>query len=810
MRRHLLLLVLLIIFTLSNSYAQTATRVSGSVKDSTARPIALVTVRIYKSSNPGEPVQMTMSKEDGSFQFLLKDAGKLLFSFTHTGYAEIKKEFVIKRGEELKLDPIILSRYGGALKEVVVTAQKPMVEQADDRVIFNVSDDPTAKTETAIDILRKTPFVTVDGEDNIKVNGKSNFKVLLNNRETSMFARNVKEALRGFPGALIAKIEVITNPSAKYDGEGIGGLINIITKKKIIGYNGTLSTFSRTSDKLNSFSINANAKLARFGGSLFYNMGVADPAMQQDVNTTVPNSSAAFTKRILAGNTLNSSGWSFGNAEISYEMDTINTFSLYANVDGWWSQLQSDHTITTEFNNASPMSSDYNVNNKTDNPGYNVGLDYIRKSRKNKDGEFSLKTFAEFGKTDADISSSQDNPGTDRFLINHSHAVNNQYTIELDHVLPLKRAARLETGAKAILRRASSDFQSLVKYNPLDKYELNPLNTDNFKYSQDVWSGYSTYSFKIKKYGFRTGLRVEYTRVYGNFFSSNTSINSDYVTVMPDLQVTKSVSTNTKLTLGYNKRLSRPYIWDLNPFVFNSDSLNISFGNPDLGPQTIHNLSLQLRYNKGVTFAAVNLDASYSNNKILNYASFDPQTGITKTTSLNIGKEFQSSLGMNLNTKINRKWNLNINGALRYSTITNNANPSESNSGLGCNFNLSTRYALTTKFTVSSYLGLWKDPITIQTTYPFSTWYNVALNYKVFSDKLNISLRTVNFFETDHNYVTVTKNYYSSVTSATRQVRRGAVLALTYNFGKLTESVSKKQGVNNDDLLRKPKAPASN
>src|SRR5213075_3349188 len=109
-------------------------------------------------------------------------------------------------------------------------------------------------TETAIEILRKTPFITVDGEDNIKVNGQSNFKVLLNGRETSMFARNIKEALRGFPGVLISKIEIITAPSAKYDGEGIGGLINIITKKKVVGYNGTLSSFHRTSDKLSNYA----------------------------------------------------------------------------------------------------------------------------------------------------------------------------------------------------------------------------------------------------------------------------------------------------------------------------------------------------------------------------------------------------------------------------------------------------------------------------------------------------------------------------------------------------------------------------
>ena len=222
----------------------------------------------------------------------------------------------------------------------------------------------------------------------------------------------------------------------------------------------------------------------------------------------------------------------------------------------------------------------------------------------------------------------------------------------------------------------------------------------------------------------------------------NTQVKHNYTTLLPNLQFTNRVSTVTTLVFSYTKRLQRPYIWDLNPFVYNNDSLNISFGNPDLGPQTSHALSAQLRYGKGNTFAGINIEGSYSDNKILQYSSFDPQTGITKTTSLNIGKEFQSSLNLNFSTKITPKWSLFVNGSLRYSTVTNNADASQSNSGFGCNFNLNTSYKFTDKFTISSFLGLWRTQ-TIQTTYPFNTWHNVAFNYKIFKNKINISLRAV-------------------------------------------------------------------
>ena len=810
MKKLLLLITLLaILFIVPESlFSQTKQQLSGTVADS-SKPLAFVTVRLFKNNTA--PLQTVLSNEQGRFQFNKPDTGKYMLSFTHTGYVEKKVNIIVTSTTgNLPIDPVQLSKATGLMKEVVVTSRRPMVEQSDDKTVLNVEDDPANKTETAIDILRKTPFITVDGEDNIKLNGKSNFKVLLNGRETSMFARNVKEALRGFPGALISKIEVITTPSAKYDGEGIGGLINIITKKKVAGYNGTLSSFSRTSDKVNALSVNGNAKLGKFGLSVFMNKGFTDPVLQHNTNTTIPTSDNVYAKRTLDGGQYNSENWSFGNAELSFEMDSLNTISLYTNIDSYSSKTVSDQTITTDFATDPSTVSYYSLNNKSKNPGVNVGSDYIRHFKNNKEREFSLRFLGEFGKQDNRLNSFQDNPGTDRYLVNNSYAINNQYTIQADNIIPLTKTTRLEGGLKAILRRASSDFQSLIKYGEPDAYKPNAANTDYFKYSQDVISAYSMYSFKLNKSSFRLGARIEYTNVNGDFIVSKTFIKNNYTTLLPNIQFTNRLSKVTTLVLSYTKRLQRPYIGDLNPFVNNNDSLNISTGNPDLGPQTVHAVSTQLRYGNGNTFAGINIEGSYSGNKILRYSFFDPQTGITKTTSLNIGKEYQWSLNGNFSAKITPKWNLYVNGSLRYSKVTNNADASQSNSGLGCNFNLNISYKFTDKFTISSYLGLWQDTRSIQTTYPFNTWHNVAFNYKIFNDKLLISLRAVNYTEKTHAFKNVTKdvNFYN--TNVTTLNRRAAVLALTWNFGKLTESVSKKKGVNNDDLLTRPATPAGN
>ncbi len=265
MRKQLMLLLIIFLCSIHQTVNAQTEKISGLVADSSGKPLSLVTVRLTKAGEPASVLQTTLTTDNGSYLFNKICPGNYTLLFSHSGFAANQRNITVTVGNETKVETISLAKTSNTLNEVVIKTQRPLVEQGDDKVVYNAEDDPASKSETAIEILRKTPFVSVDGEDNIKVNGKSNFKVLLNNRETSMFANNVKEALRAFPGALIQKIEVITNPSAKYDGEGVGGLINIITKKKIVGYNGTISSFSRTSDKLNDLSSKRQCKIWECG-----------------------------------------------------------------------------------------------------------------------------------------------------------------------------------------------------------------------------------------------------------------------------------------------------------------------------------------------------------------------------------------------------------------------------------------------------------------------------------------------------------------------------------------------------------------
>jgi outer membrane receptor protein involved in Fe transport len=804
MKKKFAIPVLLFVLCITAAHAQTKKQpVSGTVKDSLEqKALSFATVSIYKPNQLAEAFKTTYTNDKGKFTFTGVDSGRYTIVFSHAGYKEREQAIAVDYDKPLAMDDITLSVAAATESSVTVTARKPLIEQTDDKIIFNVANDPASKTENAIDILRKTPFVSVDGEDNIMVNGQNNFKVLLNGKETAMFSQNVKEALKGFPGALITKIEVITSPSAKYDGEGVGGIINIITKKKVVGYNGSVSSYY-SSTGWSNFNTNFSAKFGKFGATVYYGAGGSSNIKAKAVTETVPVGDAFFSRRVLAGDRVNSNFWNWGNAELSYELDSLNTFSAYGNISGGWNRGTLSQLLTTEFDDAPISESKFALKSRNEYPTKGFGTDYIRKFNSNKDKEFSIRFNGEFGNSNTFLNSEQDNPVgfNDRFIINNSVAENKQYTLQSDFIQPLKNNQKIETGIKMILRNATSDFKSQIKYNPSEDYKINLSNTDYFKYRQDVYSVYGTYNFKIKKTAFRIGARVEHTTVDGDFTSSNTVVKQDYTTLLPNVQATIKTGPKYTWVINYNMRLQRPYIWNLNPFVTNNDSLNISYGNPNLDAQTIHSLSLQTRIMKGSSFAGLTLTGTYSDNLIVYYSIFDKATGVTRSTSANLGKEYQLSLNTNLSVKINKDWNVFFNGSVRYNNIENKTNGGQKNNGIGGNGNMNTSYQINKKLLVTSYGGFWRSPVTIQYKYPLNHWYGLGMGYKFFNEKLTATVSAANFLRKNMQYKMTLRDPAFQTTTVNTMPFRGLAVSLSYNFGKLTENVSKKKGVSNDDLL---------
>ncbi len=788
-----LLLILMGLFFCGNAQEIS---VKGSLVDSASgKPVPVASINFQE---PEKKISRTVvSDQGGLFQVNLLP-GKYRVMITHGSFR--RKMIPLKiEGQPADLGRIELVAVIKKMDGVTVTAVKPLVEQQGDKLVYNVEQDPAAQSESASDILRKTPFVNVDGEGAIQVNGQSNFRVLLDGRETALFSQNVKEALKAFPGATIARIEVITSPSAKYDAEGVGGIINIITKKKLAGYNGTVNA-NIMSIGNRSAGMNINVKKGRVGISAMYNT-MSNPGLRtRQMATTTPFQTSAFARRMVGGERETDLFFQQANIELSYDLDSTNTLVVYGNIGKHKNDQDNQYTINTLFANGNSDVSPYLLETRMAMPTHGFGGEWNRKYKGKPQKELSVRFAGMFNSNQSFSNSQQDFGPYDRFLLNNSEAFNSEYTLQADVIEPLNKTTRLETGVKGILRKAYSDFESLVKFNKSEPYYIDPANSNRFNYNQDVYGGYASLNKNIKKTTLRIGLRVEHTRVRGEFTSTETDVRQQYTNFIPNILLTKQVSKTMNSNFTYNLRLGRPNINTLNPFVNNTDSLFISYGNPDLGPQYMHSFAWQNRFFKGNKFISINTGFNFANNLIIQNPSFNQSTGVTAVSWANAGQIREFTLGFVSNLPV-KKWNLALNASGRLARMRNNLQSSWSTYFAG-SVNGNFQYKATPRFTIASNNGYFVPLRTPNTSFPDNYFYGFNLIYKMFNNKLTVTGTAMNFLAKERKLIFRTENDFFVTENRNTVLFRNFGLALNYSFGRLKENVSKKKGINNDDQVQ--------
>lgn len=771
--------------------------IRGKLVDSASgKPVAVVTINFLQ---PQTKVSKTVvSDQSGAFQTSLLP-GPYKVAITHSSFRK-KGLHLVVQDKEVDMGTIPLVTMVKALAEVTVTSVRPMVEQKDDRLIYNVEDDPAAKTESASDILRKTPYVNVDGDGAVQVNGQSNFKVLLDGRETALFSQNVKEALKAFPGATISRIEVITSPSAKYDAEGVGGIINIITKKKVVGYNGSINSNANSIGHRGA-GLNLGLKKGKLGVTGMYNFMRNNGLPSRQMATTTPAVPIAFVKREVGGKRETEMFFHQGNLELSYDLDSTNTLVVYGNMGKHRNEQQNQYAISTLLTNGVLDTDPYLLETRFAMPTHGFGADYIRKYKGKPQKELTFR-FQGLYNTNRSYSNSQQEIGTfDRIILNNSEAFNREYTIQADLIEPLNKTTRLETGVKTILRHAFSDFESQYKFNKSEPFSTDPANSNRFSYDQDVYGAYVSLNKVMKFMTVRMGLRVEHTSVHGDFTSSGTVVKQQYTNLIPNLFLTRQFSKSMNSNFTYTFRLGRPSINSLNPFVNNSDSLNISFGNPDLGPQYIHMFSWQNRFFKGAKFISINTGFNFANNLIIQNPVFNPTSGVTKITGANAGQIREFTLGFVSNLPVGGKWNFGVNATGRLARMRNSLQSSWLGTTAG-NANANISYKASPVFTITSNSGYFVPLRTPNATFPDNYFYGLNFGYKVFKQKLTITATATNFFEKERKLTFLTENENFITENTNHVLFRNFGLSLNYNFGRLKENVSKKKGVSNDDEVQ--------
>lgn len=790
-----------ILFAFHLAEAQNALLLNGVVADPiTRKGISFATLHA-RDTLDGKLKASTFSEENGTFQLTGLPAGMYRISVTAVGYQTYTSVAFNLSVSGFRLDTLFVQQASNNLKEVTVAAIKPLLEIESDKMIFNVENDVTLQGMTALDALKKLPFVTVDADDNIQMKGSSNFKVLLNGKSTSLVARNPSEALKAFPSALIKKIEVITEPSAKYDAEGTAGIINIITRKKVIGHNGNIN-LQVNNRGMNNLGSSLNLKWGKLGISSYLGANTYRYLGQNTTAYTRITKTPGYQSTLKQFGESDNEGLGYwGNLELAYEFDSLHTLSVYCSPNG--GENKSSSVQTTENYDSTGKLTDFfsnRVKSRSSYPSYDLGVDFVKVFRDNPEHEVNFSALR-------DVSTDRSNYNAlqnftlipDQDIYNTNLSDNTEYTFKVDYSKPLKSKMKLETGAKMILRHLYSDYRMLQRTDSTENYSEVAQSTNVLSYDQNVGSLYSTFEKDYKGFKIKLGARAEQTWIEARFNKDSGILRNDYLNFIPTAGLSKKLNQNHTLRFNFSKRIQRPWMFYLNPYVNNQNPRSISYGNPNLDPEKTHSFSLSWNYYKKQNSLDVSFSQSFTNDVITSFTRLDPY-GVAYTSFYNIART--SNTGINLNY-----WGMLFNklqvwGSINssYVQIKHQLDPSRNRSGFSNRGHGSVTWNFKHNFSATAGGWVWQGAPTLQSVRPLNYNYNLAVRKAFLKKKLHVGLVANNFLEKTQSLRTVSEDPdFSSVSEANNLRFRFLSLSLGYNFGKMRENVSRKKGVVNDD-----------
>ncbi len=790
----------LLLFTTLAVAAQNRYRITGEVVDATTgKGIGFATLALSDSTST-TPVAAWVTDGNGRFDYTIKQAGTYTISASSVGYTPYNQPITIE-SSPTRLEPIRL-REGIDIAEVAVTTTKPLVRSDIDKIAYSVESDPDTPVSSALDILRKVPLITVDAEDNVQLQGQSNYKVLVNGKASSMMDNNFKEVIRSMPANAIKDIEVITSPGSRYEAEGVGGIINIITARKSFdGYNGSLgaqlddhgswSGNGYVSLKLGKFSLSTNAHYGTH-----YRPGGTGESYRENLLSD----DYRYQTTINRGN--RSTSKHFGlNVEASYEIDTFNLLSLsLRNHNG---NADYGSTSTTQIYNIHDALHRHFVNRNTGNQqfgGMSGSIDYQRTWLKPGktltfsyliDGSPSDSRFTSLIDGVLDYTSYQRRSEDDTRAMNH--------TFQIDYVDPLTSKHNIEMGTKLILRTNDSDPHSWERADGTQAWTAVPENA--LDYDQYVWGVYGAYTFKLQKFSARVGARGE-TAWNDGVFTSNegdrSAIDNKNFDLIPYVNFSFAPSQTDRYTLSYTQRLSRPGIWYLNPYEDDSDPLNVRYGNPDLDSEISHTFEANWSSFGPKVSLRIGLGVATTDNSIERWSYVD-DNAVGYTTYENMGQRDRYALNLFYSWRPNGKFSLTLNGSGGYMVVDNGLGMK--NEGWSYNGSLNSQVALW-KGGTANFNGFYSSARqSLQGENSGFYYYGLSLRQRAFNNKITLSASAVNPFNKLIKFTSDLADVTFTERQEFRQVMRTFNFGVTWNFGKANVQVKRAQRrISNDDV----------
>lgn len=677
-----------------------------------------------------------------------------------------------------------------SLKEVSITATKPVIYQKADRIVYDLQADPESKGNSVLSMMHKIPFISLDGSENILLKGNSSYKVLINGKPSGMVNSNLTTILRSMPASTIQKIEVITTPPSEYDAEGLAGIINIITNKKISDrYNGTLAINETAPVGGPGAGGSFTAKQGKFGISAFGGGNLYN-SLQTDFTNDRTSTDNTILHQNGSGKSKNVTGYL--GAQLSYEIDSLNLISGQFNISG--NKTNGNSNLYSTLSGAT--SQEYNLlnHNTGDSYGIDAAVNYQLgfKTNKNRFLTFSYMYSTNPQNQYADINILKPVNFTTPSYNQGSHQSFKEQSFQLDFVTPVKRL-NIQAGLKAIIRKNSSDFY----YN-----SSSTIQSDLYTNTQNVFSAYNSYQFSLKSWNISAGIRAEQTVIKADFISSASAADQNYLNIVPSVAVEKAFKNQSNITLGFSQRIRRPGINRLNPYIDRSNPNIESTGNPDLRPVLLNDIQAGYSSNKKLALN-IGLDYSFMNNLDLKVASFDPSSNITRITYANVGKAKSLGSNFNIGYPVTKWYNVSLNGNLMYLWLegTNDGIVVNNNRwiyflSLSNGFRLNGGWQINTALNIAS-----RNPNGLLGTSNGMVNTAFGVNKELIQNKLSLSAGVKNPFTKFRNNENQTFGSDFKQFSTNRDYFRSFNISLNYNFGGLKQGINKsKSEIRNDDL----------
>ncbi|HEV8508485.1 MAG TPA: TonB-dependent receptor, partial [Chitinophagaceae bacterium] len=655
-------------------------KITGSVKDASTKGIHSATVSLLKLKD-SSVAKFVATGKDGQYEFLGVADGKYFVSVSNVGYAKVASPpFEISSSNSIINVPVlVVTEQAKDLGGVTVTAKKPFIEARPDKTIVNVDASPTSAGATVLELLEKSPGITVDNDGNISLRGKAGVIIMIDGKPTYLSSTDLANLLKNMPASQLEQIEIMTNPSAKYDASGNSGIINIKTKKgRAAGFNGSImagitTSFFKTGDALyvtpksqNSINFNYRKNKWNFFGN--YNPNIYNGRGNLDIERKFFEDNGS-----LSGYSDVATKFKFGNNNHSLKLgvdlfaDKKNTYGIVASAfmfNGHPTPVtvntlsDANHETTSsmvsltenriDFNN---FSGNFNYRHVFDTAGteLTVDLDYI--GYRNTSNMLLTTEFFD----------AADQQSSDPLLLKgHLPSDINIYSVKSDYTHPFK-GGRIEAGIKSSYVKNDNvvNYERLVS----DKW-VPDARSNHFIYDENINAAYVTVNKQLKKWTLQGGLRLENTVAKGYQVTNDSTFNRNFTNLFPNAYITYTINQKNSLTLSFGRRITRPNYQDLNPFTYFLDSLSYRQGNPYLLPQFTNNIELSHTFNGKII---TTLNYNNTTDVISQIFKQNSQTKIVYFTSDNVAKFINMGISITAPVTITKWWNANF-----FSNVYNN------------------------------------------------------------------------------------------------------------------------------------------